>query len=99
RRQGKRVACGLSHRAVRDEIRRADRDGVQLARAEWLGEYRSRVIRGSVPMRAKPANVDEYLAPLSADKRAALEKLRRAIKSAVPNAEECISYNIPTYRL
>jgi uncharacterized protein YdhG (YjbR/CyaY superfamily) len=50
-------------------------------------------------MRAKPANVDEYLAPLSADKRAALEKLRRAIKSAVPNAEECISYNIPTYRL
>ena len=50
-------------------------------------------------MQAKPANVDEYLAPLSADKRAALERLRRAIKSAAPNAEECIAYNVPTYRL
>jgi len=50
-------------------------------------------------MQAKPATVDEYLAPLSAEKRAALEKLRRAIKAAAPNAEECIAYNIPTYRL
>jgi len=50
-------------------------------------------------MQAKPATVDEYLAPLSAEKRAALEKLRRAIKSAAPNAEECIAYNVPTYRL
>jgi len=50
-------------------------------------------------MQAKPATVDEYLAPLSAENRAALEKLRRAIKSAAPNAEECIAYNVPTYRL
>jgi uncharacterized protein YdhG (YjbR/CyaY superfamily) len=50
-------------------------------------------------VKAKPANVDEYLAPLSADKRAALERLRRVIRSAAPNAEECIAYNIPTYRL
>ena len=50
-------------------------------------------------MQAKPATVDEYLAPLSAEKRAVLEKLRRAIKSAAPDAEECIAYNIPTYRL
>ena len=50
-------------------------------------------------MQAKPASVDDYLAPLSADKRAALERLRRVIKSAAPNAEECISYNVPTYRL
>jgi uncharacterized protein YdhG (YjbR/CyaY superfamily) len=54
-------------------------------------------------MRAKPktkANtIDEYLAPLSDEKRAALEKLRRAIKSAAPKAEECISYQIPAFRL
>jgi len=54
-------------------------------------------------MRAKPrtkANtIDEYLAPLSNEKRAALEKLRRAIKSAAPKAEECISYQIPAFRL
>jgi len=50
-------------------------------------------------VKAQPANVDEYLAPLSADKRAALQKLRRAIRSAAPKAEECIAYNVPTYRL
>ncbi len=50
-------------------------------------------------MSAKPQTIDEYLAPLSNDKRAALEKLRRAIKSAAPRAEECISYRIPAFRL
>ena len=50
-------------------------------------------------MSAKPQTIDEYLAAVSADKRAALEKLRRAIKSAAPKAEECISYGIPAFRL
>jgi uncharacterized protein YdhG (YjbR/CyaY superfamily) len=50
-------------------------------------------------MTATPQTVDEYLAPLSDDKRAALEKLRRAIRSAAPEAEECICYQIPAYRL
>jgi uncharacterized protein YdhG (YjbR/CyaY superfamily) len=50
-------------------------------------------------MSANPQTIDEYLAPLSNDKRAALEKLRRAIKSAAPKAEECISYQIPGFRL
>ena len=50
-------------------------------------------------MPAKPQTIDEYLAPLSKEKRAALEKLRKAIKSAAPKAEECISYQIPTFRL
>jgi len=48
---------------------------------------------------AKPQTIDEYLAPLSKEKRSALEKLRRAIKSAAPKAEECISYQIPAFRL
>jgi len=50
-------------------------------------------------MSAKPETIDEYLAPLSSEKRAALEKLRRAIKAAAPKAEECISYQIPAFRL
>jgi uncharacterized protein YdhG (YjbR/CyaY superfamily) len=50
-------------------------------------------------MSAKPQTIDEYLAPLSNEKRAALEKLRRAIKFAAPKAEECISYQIPGFRL
>ena len=47
----------------------------------------------------KPQTIDEYLAPLSTEKRVALEKLRRAIKSAAPRAEECISYQLPAFRL
>jgi uncharacterized protein YdhG (YjbR/CyaY superfamily) len=50
-------------------------------------------------MSAKPKTIDEYLAPLSSEKRAALEKLRRAVRSAAPKAEECISYQIPAFRL
>lgn len=46
-----------------------------------------------------PKTVDEYLAPLAADQRAALESLRRAIKAAAPTAEECISYGIPAFRI
>ncbi len=50
-------------------------------------------------MPAKPQTIDEYLAPLSNEGRSALEKLRRAIKSAAPRVEECISYDIPAFRL
>jgi uncharacterized protein YdhG (YjbR/CyaY superfamily) len=43
--------------------------------------------------------VDEYLAALPADKRAALQWLRRHIRATAPTAEECISYGIPAFRL
>jgi uncharacterized protein YdhG (YjbR/CyaY superfamily) len=33
------------------------------------------------------------------DKRAALQKLCKAIKAAAPKAEECISYQLPAFRL
>ena len=47
----------------------------------------------------KPESIDDYLSHLTAKNRAALQKLRRAIKAAAPNAEECISYQIPAFRL
>jgi uncharacterized protein YdhG (YjbR/CyaY superfamily) len=50
-------------------------------------------------MAPKPKTIDEYLARVPASQRAALEKLRRAIKAAAPRAEECISYGIPAFRL
>ncbi len=50
-------------------------------------------------MPAKSKTIDEYLARVSATQRGALEKLRRDIKAAAPDAEECISYDIPGYRL
>ncbi|MBV8900409.1 MAG: DUF1801 domain-containing protein [Verrucomicrobia bacterium] len=50
-------------------------------------------------MAAKPKTIDDYLAALGDDKRAALERLRKIIRAAVPNAEECISYRLPAFRL
>ena len=47
----------------------------------------------------KPETIDEYLAPLSNEKRTALQKLRRDIKSAAPKSEECISYGVAAFRL
>jgi uncharacterized protein YdhG (YjbR/CyaY superfamily) len=49
--------------------------------------------------RVTAGTIDEYLAQLPADKRAALQWLRRHIKAAAPGAEECISYGIPAFRL
>ena len=46
-----------------------------------------------------PKTIDEYLAALSRDKRPALERLRKAIRAAAPRAEECISYQLPAFRL
>jgi uncharacterized protein YdhG (YjbR/CyaY superfamily) len=46
----------------------------------------------------KPSTIDEYLAAVPPDKRAALQKLRRTIRSAIPGAEECISYGLPAFR-
>ena len=50
-------------------------------------------------MAAKPKTIDEYLATVSDDKRAALEKLRKTIQAAAPKAEECINYGLAAFRL
>ena len=46
-----------------------------------------------------PKSVQHYLDGLTADRRAALEKLRQQIKSVVPTCEECISYAMPAFRV
>ena len=45
-----------------------------------------------------PTSVDTYLAALPEDTRAALEKLRKTIKAAAPEATETISYQMPTFK-
>jgi uncharacterized protein YdhG (YjbR/CyaY superfamily) len=50
-------------------------------------------------MAAKPNPIDEYLAAVTDDQRAALEKLRKTIRAAAPKAEECISYQLAAFRL
>jgi uncharacterized protein YdhG (YjbR/CyaY superfamily) len=49
--------------------------------------------------RPKSATIDQYLATVSGPRRIALDKLRRTIRTIVPEAEECISYGIPAFRL
>jgi len=53
----------------------------------------------SVTKERKPESIDQYLRALATGKRAALTKLRKAIKAAAPRAEECISYQMPAFRL
>ena len=44
-------------------------------------------------------DVDEYLAALDEPKRTTLERLRSTILGIVPEAEQCISYGMPAFRL
>ena len=48
-------------------------------------------------MPPKTNEVDAYLARLSADKRATLEKVRKAIRAAAPKAREGLSYGMPAF--
>lgn len=50
-------------------------------------------------MNTSLSTIDQYLKPLPADKKAALQKLRKVIRAAAPRAEECINYGIPAFRL
>ena len=50
-------------------------------------------------MAKKPRTIDDYLAAQGAQSRAALQKVRRAIRAAAPGAEECFSYGMPAFRL
>jgi uncharacterized protein YdhG (YjbR/CyaY superfamily) len=43
-------------------------------------------------------SVASYIAGQPKERRAALERVRRILRKAIPGAEEGISYGIPTYR-
>ena len=47
---------------------------------------------------AAPTTVDEYMAALPPERRAAMELLRSTIKAAVPEATEAISYKMPAFK-
>lgn len=49
--------------------------------------------------RAKPETIAEYIALFPADVQEILEKIRATIRSAAPDAQETISYQIPTFTL
>jgi uncharacterized protein YdhG (YjbR/CyaY superfamily) len=47
---------------------------------------------------AAPTSVEDYLAALPKESRAALEKLRKTIRAAAPEATEGISYQMPAFK-
>ena len=59
-----------------------------------------KVTPGAEPAKrsAPSQTVDDYLAAVPEDVRAALAKLRKTIKAAAPKAAEVISYQIPAYK-
>jgi uncharacterized protein YdhG (YjbR/CyaY superfamily) len=46
-----------------------------------------------------PQEIDAYLASLDERKRSTLEDLRRTILDVVPDAEQCISYGMPAFKV
>jgi uncharacterized protein YdhG (YjbR/CyaY superfamily) len=44
-------------------------------------------------------SVDEYIESFPADVQAVLQRVRRTIREALPDAEETISYHLPTFTL
>ena len=43
--------------------------------------------------------VDTYLSAVPEPQRSTLKELRKLIRAALPNAEECLSYNMPAFKL
>ena len=47
---------------------------------------------------ASPTSVDDYLASLPEERRAAVEQLRETIRAVAPEATETIAYDMPAFR-
>jgi uncharacterized protein YdhG (YjbR/CyaY superfamily) len=46
-----------------------------------------------------PQDIEAYLASLDEPARSTLEELRRSILEVVPDAEQCISYGMPAFKV
>lgn len=51
------------------------------------------------PSRRAPESIDEYIAGCPKDVQPILKKIRLTIRKAAPNAQEAISYQMPTFKL
>lgn len=51
------------------------------------------------PNKTTPQNIDEYIADFPPKVQAILQKIRKTIRKVVPEAEEAIKYDIPTFTL
>jgi uncharacterized protein YdhG (YjbR/CyaY superfamily) len=46
-----------------------------------------------------PESIDEYIAAFSPEVRSILQMIRNTIRNAAPDAQEAISYKMPTFKL
>lgn len=46
----------------------------------------------------KPENIDDYIAQQPQERQAYLQELRQTVAAAIPEAKECISWSMPTFR-
>jgi len=51
------------------------------------------------PTSSAPANIDEYIAVFPVAVQALLQSVRQTVRTAAPEAQEKISYQIPTFTL
>ncbi len=49
--------------------------------------------------KSKPKNIDDYISGFPGDIKLRLTQIRKAIKEAVPGAEESIRYGMPAFKL
>lgn len=50
-------------------------------------------------MAERPTTIDAYLLTLTPARRRSLEHLRKAMRRLLPEAQECISYGMPAFRV
>ena len=56
-------------------------------------------LKGKNATKQQFETIDEYIKAFPEDVQRILEKMRQTIRKAAPEAEEVISYKIPTFRL
>jgi uncharacterized protein YdhG (YjbR/CyaY superfamily) len=61
----------------------------------WIDPLGASIENAAVPKR----EIDQYLRTLDEPSRAALAHLRETIVAIVPDAEQCISYGMPAFKL
>jgi uncharacterized protein YdhG (YjbR/CyaY superfamily) len=70
---------------------------------EWKSfmTHTSDITQTQIPVTTRPSftTVDEYLAAAADQSRPILELIRSTVRMAVPDATECISYQMPALRL
>jgi uncharacterized protein YdhG (YjbR/CyaY superfamily) len=56
-------------------------------------------VREGIEMTGKPKTMKQHQATWSTAQRAALSRLSRTVQATVPEAEPCLAYGVPAFRL